>query len=196
VINGGIVLTGISSIKENVRAVKGVFLLRKGTMFDSDLNGISEQSLQHLSEITSYWKGTMGKRENDITRMSILAEDYCFLFFQDIYILGVMASEEINIPFLRVVVNRILELIINEIETLENEQLKLPETFAHDPLHFTQPREMVLSTAPRYAHKVLEFVDGTRSIKDIVEESLLPPEMVLDVILTYIKASILKFNES
>ncbi|MBU7031151.1 MAG: hypothetical protein HXS53_01345 [Theionarchaea archaeon] len=196
VVHGGNGLTDISSIKENVRAVRGVFLLQQGTLYKSDIDGISEQSLHHLSETISYWKETMESGGNEIIRMSILAEDYCFLFFQDSYTVGVITSEDVNVPFLSIIVNKMLELIKNEIKKEENNQLKLPKTFAQNSLSFTQPREVILAIAPRYARKVLEYVDGTRTIRDIVEESLLPAEMVLDVILTYTKASIITFNET
>jgi hypothetical protein len=153
------------------------------------------ESQDQLSEVISYWRQIFENKKTDIIRVSILAEDYCFLFFQDIYVLGVITTEKVNLPFLNMVIKGMLEVIKKEREKQRDEEFKFPKTFARKKIHFIQPRETVLVDAPPYAQKVLENINETNSIRHIIEESSIPPEVVLDVILTYVKASILEFDE-
>ena len=182
----------MSILRKNIRGIKGAFLTRDGDMLDVDME--LNRDIERISGIIFYLSDIVCEKKGTITKFSITSDDQFFLFFHNSYVLGVIVSPDVNLFLLDVVASRILELAEDLQKTREApEKPELPKTLAREVPHFNHPKEKVLLNAPAYACQVLEFVNGTRTVKEIIEQSKLPPEVVLDVILAYSKRSILVF---
>lgn len=189
---GGVRLHDISILRKNIRGIKGAFLTKDGEMLDTDIS--SCRDIEHLSKALFYLSDVVCGEKGDIKKLSIASHDRFFLFFHNSYVLGVVASPDVDLFLLDVVASKILELTGEPREPVKApEKLELPKTLAREVPHFCQPKEEVLQNAPQYASRVLKFVNGTRTVKDIIEQSNLPSEVVLDVILAYCRRSILVF---
>jgi len=189
---GGIELLDMSMLRKNIRGIKGAFLTRDGDMLDVDME--LDRDIERISRIIFYLSDIVCEKKGTIKKFSIASDDRFFLFFHNSYVLGVIVSPDTDLFLLDVVASRILELVEDLQKTRETpEKQELPKTLAREVPHFNQPKEKVLLNAPAYACQVLKFVNGTRTVKEIIEQSKLPPEVVLDVILAYSKRSVLVF---
>jgi len=171
-------------LKDSIGGITGSFTLKDGEVIETDLDcdlGFVTQSILYLSEAVTETK--------DLTRLIIFGEKQNLsVHFHSEYILGVLMARTGNVQLLHLMVRRILETPEEELS-----EAHLPELEDRIP-YFDRPRKDVLSNVPAYARQVLEYVDGTRTIKEIIEESTLPPEVVLDVILSYRRSSVLHYN--
>ncbi len=172
-------------LKESIGGIVGSFTLKDGEIIESDLErdlGFVTQSILYLSEAV--------RETKDLKRLSIFGEkqNLSVYFYAD-RILGVLIARTGNVQLLNLMVRRIVET---------PEEGELPHeaslAFENQVPYFDQPRDEVLPNVPQYARQVLEFVDGARTIKEILDVSQLPPEVVFDVILSYRRSSVLHYK--
>lgn len=171
-------------LKESMGGIVGSFVLKDGDIAEADLNcdfGFVVQSLLYLREAVTERKS--------LTRFTVFGENHNFsVYFYPGHMVGVLLTGTANIQLLNLMVRRILEPVPEELAEPP------PPSFENLVPFFDRPREEVLPNVPVYARQVLEFVDGTRTIKDIIEQSMLPPEVVLDVILSFRRSSVLHYK--
>ncbi|MGD2249221.1 MAG: hypothetical protein PVF58_12515 [Candidatus Methanofastidiosia archaeon] len=97
----------ISFLRKNVRGIKGAFLTKEGDVLDVDVE--LDQDVKYLSKSISYLIEVICDKKGDVRKLSIMGNDRFFIFFHDSYVLGVVASDDINVPLLNVVAGRMLE---------------------------------------------------------------------------------------
>lgn len=172
-------------LKESVGGVLGSFILRNGELVESDL----EHDPQFATQSILYVVEVVTERKRDIKQVAISGEKACLcVTFYLGYIICVKLTHAANAPLLNLMIRRILE-------SAEKELPERTSTLEEQIPFFDRPKEDVISNVPQYARQVLEFVDGKRTIKDIMEISHLPPEVVLDVILSYRRSSVLHYRD-
>ena len=176
----------VSILQKNIRGVKGAFLIKDGEILNTDM----DRDMEHLSTIIFYLTDMVCRRKGTIKKLSIGTADQFFLFFKEPYVLGVAMSSDSDPLVLDIVIDGVFRLVST---MSDSDKLEFPKTLAREVPHFVRSRDDVLFNAPEYARKVLEFVDGTHTVRDIIGRSKLPPEVVLDVILTYARSSVLAF---
>lgn len=185
-------MSDVSILRENIRGVKGALLTRNGEVIDVDVESV--KNLEHLCKIIFYLADFVCEKKGSIRRVCLVSGDQLFLFFHNSYVLGIIGSPDVNTFLLDMVAWQFLQQTRKSEKVQEAfEEREFPRTLAREIPRFNQPREKVLSNAPAYAGRVLRFVDGIRTIRDIIEQSELPPEVVLDVILAYSKESVIVF---
>lgn len=97
----------ISFLRKNVRGIKGVFLTKEGDVLDVDVE--LDKDVKYLSKSISYLIEVICDKKGDVRKLSIVGNDRFFIFFHDLYVLGVVASSDVNVPLLNVVAGRMLE---------------------------------------------------------------------------------------
>ncbi len=97
----------ISFLRKNVRGIKGVFLTKEGEVLDVDVE--LDKDVKYLSKSISYLIDVICDKKGDVRKLSIVGNDRFFIFFHDSYVLGVIASTNVNVPLLNVVAGRMLE---------------------------------------------------------------------------------------
>jgi len=112
-------LPDISFLRKNVRGIKGVFLTKEGEVLDVDVE--LDKDVKYLSKSISYLIEVICDKKGDVRKLSIVGNDRFFIFFHDSYVLGVMASPDVNVPLLNVVAGRMLEHV--EVPKAEMEQI-------------------------------------------------------------------------
>ncbi|MBU7013320.1 MAG: hypothetical protein HXS52_09125 [Theionarchaea archaeon] len=75
------------------------------------------------------------------------------------------------------------------------EEAFVPPSLEDQIPYLDKPREQILPNVSQYARQVLQFVDGIRTIREIIDKSNLPPEVVMDVILAHRRSSVLHYRE-
>jgi len=100
-------LPDISFLRKNVRGIKGVFLTREGDVLDVDVE--LDKDVKYLSKSISYLIEVICDKKGDVRKLSIVGNDRFFIFFHNSYVLGVVASSDVNVPLLNVVAGRMLE---------------------------------------------------------------------------------------
>jgi hypothetical protein len=175
-------------LKEVIGGIIGSFIMKSGEMKESDLESDLLFEIQNIS----YLVEAVTERK-DFREFLILGEKKgFFVYFHDEYMVGVLLRHDANISLLSLMIRKILETPDKESEA--HEPIREPSTLWQQVPIFDQSKEEVLPNVPVYARQVLKFVDGTHTIKDILEESELEPEVVLDVILAYRRTSILHYK--
>jgi len=106
-------------LRKNVRGIKGVFLTKEGEVLDVDVE--LDKDVKYLSKSISYLIEVICDKKGDVRKLSIVGNDRFFIFFHDSYVLGVMASPDVNVPLLNVVAGRMLEHV--EVPKAEMEQI-------------------------------------------------------------------------
>jgi len=169
-------------LKESVGGVLGSFILKNGKLIESDL----KHSPQFVIHSILYLHEAVTERK-DLKRVLIFGEKTNFsVVFHPGYVIGVLLTQGANIHLLNLVIRRILEPSRQPPEGPPSLEEQIP--------FFDRPRGDVLPNVPAYARQVLEFVDGNRTIRDILEQSRLPPEVVWDIILSYRRSSVIHFK--
>jgi hypothetical protein len=187
-------LPDLEYLHEHVHGIKGAFILEGEEVID--LDGEFEHEVKYISTSIAYLIKVVSEYRKDMTRVSILADDRLYVFIRNSYILNVMAQSNVNVPLLNFVAHRILlDLSIPQKKREEPARGKRELPLGDQIPYLYRPQKDVLPNVESYARKVLEFVDGKKSIKDIIEESRLPAEQVWDVILAYRRSSELYFKK-
>lgn len=97
----------ITSLRETLHGIKGVFLLKNGDVLDSDI--VFERETEYLSKIIPYLVEAVCDTKDDIKKMSIVGNELVFIFFHEPYALGIIAESSINVPLLEVMAGGVLE---------------------------------------------------------------------------------------
>lgn len=164
----------ISFLRENIRGIKGVFLTKDGKVLDLDLE--DQKDVKYLSNSISYLFETIYDKEKDIRRIEIVATNMFFVFYHSPYILGVVASSDINVPMLKFVAGHMLENV--EVPAAEREKvIELPTNIPVFDSGYRVSREDILEgfrSVPdeKWKAVVLERIDGEKSVDNIIEEAL------------------------
>ena len=172
-------------LKESIGGVTGSFILQNWEVVESDMTC----ELQFITQSIVYLMEAISDRRT-LRQFVIFGEKANFsVSFRGDKVAGVLLDPTANIQLLNLVLKRVLD--IPEPEEIKHEvwpglEEKIP--------YLERPREDVLPNVPQYARQVLEYVDGTRTIREIMEQSGLPPEVVLDVILSYRRTSIIHYK--
>lgn len=170
-------------LRESTGGIIGSFFVKKGEIEESDLEG----DLQFVMQSFFYLMETVTEQK-ELKEFSIYGEEKnFFVLIYSPYIVGVLLECTANIPLVSLMVRKVLE-------TLEQpEVVELSESEAYIPF-FDRPKEAVLPNVPAQARQVLQFVDGIRTVRDIIEESGLPSEIVLSIIKAYRRTSVLHYK--
>lgn len=172
-------------LRESVGGVISSFILENWEVVESDLTC----DLQFVTQSIIYLMDKITEKK-DLSMVIIFGEKSNFVVsFHYDYIVGVLLSQTANIHLLNLVVRRILG-IPGRLK-MKKEQLYALEK--QIPF-LDKPREEVLSSVPRYAREVLEIVDGKRTVHDIIEQSHLPPDAVIDILVAYRKSALLHYK--
>ncbi|MGC1123068.1 MAG: hypothetical protein WBA22_18455 [Candidatus Methanofastidiosia archaeon] len=95
----------IDLLKENVNGVKGSFLIKSGGITECDLQ---EERVSYLPKSIQFLTESFAEANRNLRKISIVAEDLCYIFFHDKYILGTVVSKTTNIPLLDMVSHKLL----------------------------------------------------------------------------------------
>ncbi|MBU6997745.1 MAG: hypothetical protein HXS41_02030 [Theionarchaea archaeon] len=175
----------LEKLRETVRGINGAFILTDGTITENSL----KKDLKFLTYNISYLRQAITERRS-CEELLILGERYNFVvYFSQDRTIGILLDHTTNLPLLQYVVKRILEAPPSQEEVL------VPSSLEDQIPYLDKPRDQILPNVPQYARQVLEFVDGARTIKEIIAKSNLPPEVVLDVILAHRRSSVLHYRE-
>ncbi|MBU7033378.1 MAG: hypothetical protein HXS53_12675 [Theionarchaea archaeon] len=111
-----------------------------------------------------------------------------YVYVHPPYTIGVLLSLSANIHLLNLIIKRILE-------TPDTDQEKSLLDFQDTVPYLYRSLEELLPNVPEYSQQVLRYVDGKRTIKEIIELSSLPANEVIDIILSYRKSSELLYRK-
>ncbi len=173
------------SLKEQINGVTGSFIIRSSRIVESDLTSEQQSRMQNISCLIDI----IAERKNP-KRMIYFGQDkYLSIHFYGDLIIGVILTHATNVFLLDIILRHILKP--EHIEVSET----FPATLEQKVPYFDRSKENILPNVPQYARQVLEFVDGKRTVEDIIAKSNLPPEVVLDIILAYRRSSVLHYRE-
>jgi hypothetical protein len=172
-------------LKETAGGVIGSFIMENGEMKETDLEGDLQFEIQNIYYLI---EAVTGKR--DFRVLLICGEKRLFfVYIHQRYIVGALLNQAANVPLLTLVTRKMLEAPVEE------PPVKYPLTFEDMVPVFDEREHEVLPNVPEYARQVLKFVDGTRTIREIINESGLQPEVVLDVIMAYRRSSVIHYRK-
>ncbi|MBU6997858.1 MAG: hypothetical protein HXS41_06825 [Theionarchaea archaeon] len=95
----------IDLLKENVNGVKGSFLIKNGGITECDLQ---EEKVSYLSKSIQFLTESFTEVNRNPRKISIFAEDLCYIFFHEQYILGTVVARTTNIPLLDMISHKLL----------------------------------------------------------------------------------------
>lgn len=95
----------IELLKKNVSGVEGSFLIKNNEIIECDLE---RERMQYLTKNISFLVEIFLEARRDIKKITIAANRHCWVFFEDPYVLGTVASEGTNFPLLDMVSNKLL----------------------------------------------------------------------------------------
>lgn len=101
----GVKVQALSTLKENIKGVKDLFLLRKEEVIEAD----TEKNILYVTERINRVKELLCKYKEDIVRIQILGKDSLVVFFCNEMTLGIRTAPETSIPLLTFVVRHILK---------------------------------------------------------------------------------------
>lgn len=174
----------VKELKENIRGFIGFFIIRNdkliGSDFESDQKNIN--SIIILSDAVS--------RRKTLQRLILHGEKRILvIYFHKDIILGVLMNKDANQYLIDYYTKKILEkpeeLWISE---------KIPPELKDQIPYFDRSKEEVLANVSAYAGQVLKFVDGQRTIGQIVYQSNLPLDVVIGVIISFRRSSVLHYK--
>ncbi len=102
------VTQNIELIRENVNGVEGSFLIKSGEVMECDFDA---ETLHFISRSILFMVESFTENEKELSKMSIVADNYCLIYFYEKYVLGVVTSESTNFPLLEMVSNKLLHTI-------------------------------------------------------------------------------------
>jgi hypothetical protein len=100
-------MSDITFLRENLKGIKSVFLIKKGETVDIDTNlGTEIRSLlKNISFVTEALDG-QGK---PVKKIIITGDNHLFIFLKGAYMVGVITSLEVSIPMLNMMVKKVFE---------------------------------------------------------------------------------------
>ena len=181
--------------------VKGVVLIKEGEVLDADVQSNVETNLPSMS--IHFLLEFIREKGMKVEKIFVKAPTEFLIYVHDPHVLCILASPKVNIHLLNVVSNQLLQ----DVEVRRKKEIHVPPPSPRGirledripSFSSAFPKDKVLDgldpVVDSYARNVLEFVDGTRTIKDMIAASHLPPEQVWDVILSHRSRSVLYFKE-
>ncbi|MGD2249454.1 MAG: hypothetical protein PVF58_13680 [Candidatus Methanofastidiosia archaeon] len=173
-------------LKESMGGIIGSFIIENRELKETDL----KEDLQFATQNIYYIMESVTEYKNFRMLLIVGNKKSLFVHIRESTIVGVILKRTANTSLLDLVVRKVLEIPAEGASELEPH----PATIEEQVPYFDDSKEEVLPNVPEYARKVLKFVDGNRTIGDIIDLSNLPPEVVLDVILAYRRSSVLHYR--
>jgi hypothetical protein len=174
----------LEKLQETVRGIDGAFVLKNGVVAENNL----KDDLKFITYNISYLRQAITEKRS-CRELLILGERHNFVvYFSQDRTVGILLDCSTNLPLLQYVVKRMLE-------APSLPEASVPPSLEDQIPYFDRPRDQILPNVSQYARQVLEFVDGTRTIREIIAESGLQPEVVMDVILAHRRSSVLHYRE-
>lgn len=175
----------LEKLQETIRGINGAFILTDGTIAENNL----KEDLKFITYNISYLRQAITERRT-CEGLLIFGERYNFVvYFSHDRTIGILLDHTTNLPLLQYVVRRMLE------SPPSPEEAFVPPSLEDQIPYLDKPREQILPNVSQYARQVLQFVDGIRTIREIIDKSNLPPEVVMDVILAHRRSSVLHYRE-
>jgi hypothetical protein len=171
-------------LKESMGGIIGSFIIENRELKETDL----EEDLQFAIQNIYYIMEAVTEYKRFKMLLIVGNKKSLFVHFHKGAIVGIILKRTANTSLLDLVVRKVLEM------PKEGVIEPHPSTIEEEVPYFDESKEEVLPNVPEYARKVLKFVDGNRTIGDIIDLSNLPPEVVLDVILAYRRSSVLHYR--
>lgn len=175
----------LDELKTQMNGIVGYIAFKDSTMVGSDF----EPYPKEVMKILPIFLKIITEKKNPRRLILFGEKKNLSIHMCDKVVIGVILDRTANVLLLDVILRRIL----SKKEQLK-EPVKVPSSLAEKIPYFDQPKERVLPNIPVYARNVLKFVDGKRTIKDIVTDSNLAIEIVLDIILAYRRSSVLHYR--
>lgn len=100
-------MADINFLRRNIRGIRSLFLARDGEILDMDVE--VEPEMESVLLCISYIARAFCDKGRCPRTISIIGTRKFFIFLKDPYILGVVASPDINVVVLSVIVRRILD---------------------------------------------------------------------------------------
>ena len=100
-------MSDLTFLRENLRGIKSVFLIKKGVTIDLDTN--IDIEIRSLIKNISFVTEALGNRGKPVKKIIITGDDHLFLFLKGSYMVGVVTSLEVSIPMLNMLVKKVLE---------------------------------------------------------------------------------------
>ncbi|MBU7016476.1 MAG: hypothetical protein HXS44_03130 [Theionarchaea archaeon] len=100
-------MSEITFLRENLKGIKSVFLVKKGEPFDIDTNLDTE--IRSLLKSISFVTEALDGRGKPVKKIIITGENHLFIFLKGPYMVGVVSSLEVSIPMLNMMVRKVLE---------------------------------------------------------------------------------------
>ena len=118
----------ITSIRDTLHGIKGVFLLKNGEVLDSDI--VFEKETEYLSKVIPYLVEAVCDTKDDIKKISIAGNELVLIFFREPYALGIIGESSINVPLLEVMAGGVLEQ--REVSEPELREKKMKEELSKE----------------------------------------------------------------
>lgn len=172
-------MSEVALIRKNLRGIEGVFLIKEGEVVETDIE--PDRKVTFPSWAIHYLLDLIRERKN-VRSVSIIAENWLFIFIHNAYVLGIITLPDVNMPLLRVVAKMTLERArLDKVKSAEVARERLPE----DQILVSRLSANELSELPDTVRSLLELVNGKRTLRDIVKLSDLPLEQVVEFIHNY-----------
>ncbi|MBU7013623.1 MAG: hypothetical protein HXS43_02230 [Theionarchaea archaeon] len=172
-------------LKETAGGVIGSFVMENGEVKETDLEGSLQFEIQNIH----YLIETVTEKKDFKILLVDGKKKMFFVYIHQRYIVGALLSQTANVPLLTLIVRKILEA------PEEESEIEYSFEFENNIPVFDENEKEILPNVPDYAHQVLRFVDGVRTIQDIINESGLQAEIVVDVITAYRRSSVLHYRK-
>jgi hypothetical protein len=175
----------VEKLKKNTRGVIGLFIIKHEKIIISDL----EFSLNYLKRIF-YLKNAISYKKN-LKKLILQGEKRILaVYFHQNIILGVLMEHDAKQYLIDYYIKRLLEtpekLCLSE---------KIPPELRDQIPYFDRPKKEILDNVSEYARQVLRCVDGQRTISQIIYELDLPLDVVIDVITSFRRSSVLHYKD-
>ncbi|MBU6996049.1 MAG: hypothetical protein HXS41_01445 [Theionarchaea archaeon] len=172
-------------LKETAGGVIGSFIMENGEMKETDLEGNLQFEIQNI-----YYLIETVTEKKDFKILLICGESKMFfVYVHPRYIVGALLTHTANVPLLTLITRKMLEA-----PPEEEPETRYLSAFEDNVPFFDEHEKEILPNVPEYARQVLKFVDGNRTIREIIDESRLQPQVVLDVIMAYRRSSVLHYK--
>ena len=179
----------VGIFRTNVSSLKGVFYAEDWKLKELDIN--IDYDIEYVLSDIRFLVEEVSKKKRHIEKLTITAGDQLLVFFRGSHILGIITLQNANVSLLDVMASVFLKQAMiesglrfrekpSEVEP-EPEELEIPKTLAREVVYLSQQGEEILTQIPEYVRDILYLVDGTRTVREIIELSGRPPEVVLDI---------------
>jgi hypothetical protein len=172
-------------LKERIGGYNSSFVMKGRELIQSDLNS---NQLKGILTIPYLVEAITEKR--CLERLVFIGDKkYLSIHFCQGLTVGLVVTPGTNMFVLDFTLKKIIESL--EHPEMPEKPLSILEELVP---YFDRPKDQVILNVPEYARQVLEFVDGKRTVRDIIAQSNLSREEVLDVITAYRRSSVIHYK--